>query len=448
MNKATTLALILGAMTLAACGGGGSGSVTVTPVDPTPQPPVEDPQPQPPVEDPVDPPVIEDPQPEPEPVDPTDTLSGWSSWVNTGFSGNQPTGSTTREEIQYQSLGVNNPNRIEITVSIRTNTFSDTVRTEQRTRTVIVNGQPDATPPAGALIETRTLNVPNPAREESPIEVSRRTVPNPSYNDPADTAAFTAWVEGTEVPGRSTSTYGPWSGWVEVSRTVGALQDVITEERTRTVTTTTADSTRVDSRTCQVTVNGVRDAVAPTCTGDVAQTVSVPNSGSTATSTETRTRTRNEIHSVETGTLGWLQNDFTNNGVPTGVDSNLIRDAREAHADGYTGEGYSIFGTDGTEAAEIIAPDADAIDVLPRQIGRVVNYNDDFIGGVVIKQSDNDYAQFHGQAGEYEAGAGALIWDKFDNIDSSQLVSQIDSTRNVDGSLNLRSALSPTELLP
>ena len=50
------------------------------------------------------------------------------------------------------------------------------------TREVIVNGQPDATPPAGHLTETRTVNV-GEVIDETSYNLSK-TVPNPDYEAP------------------------------------------------------------------------------------------------------------------------------------------------------------------------------------------------------------------------------------------------------------------------
>lgn len=164
-------------------------------------------------------------------------------------------------------------------------------------------------------------------------------------------------------------------------------------------------------------------------------------------------------------TINDIQADYDQSPI-AGVGSNLIRDISNAHADGYTGVGFNVF-TVAPEEANVIAPGSSHFDiedlagVVSQNVADIVNPNDEFNGGVLVKQSDNDYVIFnrsvtytdengnqgYENVGSIEAAAGALVWDKFDNISGSTLESHIDSTRDtVSGNLNLARALSPTEL--
>ena len=127
-----------------------------------------------------------------------------------------------------------------------------------------------------------------------------------------------------------------------------------------------------------------------------------------------------------------------------------IRDVNRAHNDGYTGEGFDVYTTDGgSSVVSGIAPGANDLDFLNDvndDIYTAVNDNDDFVGGIVTPEGttdDSNYIRFDGEVGIVEAGAAALVWDKFDTVSGSNLESHIDNTRNTDGSLNLGAALAP-----
>jgi len=155
-----------------------------------------------------------------------------------------------------------------------------------------------------------------------------------------------------------------------------------------------------------------------------------------------------DLTPIDAGTpLSVLANDHARSPI-SGLASDFFNHVQEAHNDGLTGEGTSIYGSDGTEAAEAIAPGANVFETLPRAIQRSINNNDSFVGGVTIKNDtrNQEYVVFSGEHGEYEAGGAALIWDKFDSVTGSQLEFRINDTRNSDGSMNLREALSPAEL--
>ena len=146
-----------------------------------------------------------------------------------------------------------------------------------------------------------------------------------------------------------------------------------------------------------------------------------------------------------------LVRDF-NKGVPTGVDGDLLQDVVNAHAAGYDGTGFDVYTTDaGVSITQAIAPGANSMDFRTESslaLFDEVDPNDSFVGGVVTRDGDmttNDYIRFDGDAGRYEAGAAALVWDKFDNVNGSVIEGQINRTRNADNELDLSAALAPAE---
>ena len=139
--------------------------------------------------------------------DTADTLSTWSTWAPIDADKAAP---TTQEFI-----------------------------TEERTRSVVQNGDLDAVAPAGDLSETRT-------------------VANPGYVVPngADTIVFGDWVLGTETGG---------------GITVGTAASSVAS-----VTETTAAIVRVDTRDFSVTVVDAADSPAPiAAAADLTRTVTV-----------------------------------------------------------------------------------------------------------------------------------------------------------------------------
>lgn len=162
--------------------------------------------------------------------------------------------------------------------------------------------------------------------------------------------------------------------------------------------------------------------------------------------------------------LETIADDLTQSRIP-GIAGNFTADIQAAHAEGYTGAGFKVFSGD-PDATSAIAPDSRSYDiedlagVISQDVADEVNPDDAFTGAVVSKDADNDYivvdrsiayTDENGNIGNsnisaYEAGATAVIWDKFDSVSGSALSSHIDATRNTNGSLNVARALSPTEL--
>ena len=158
-----------------------------------------------------------------------------------------------------------------------------------------------------------------------------------------------------------------------------------------------------------------------------------------------------------------LRDDFDANGVPTAnvfdedynrftvrVDGDLLQDVENAHAQGYTGEGFDVYTTDGqTGITEAIAPDANALELVSNDaLNREVNDNDDFVGGIVTPEGDSsDYISFQSGIGAYEASAAAVIWDKFDSASGSDLETHINNTRKTTGELDVSAALAPAGLV-
>ena len=182
-----------------------------------------------------------------------------------------------------------------------------------------------------------------------------------------------------------------------------------------------------------------------TATVDTAVVVTEPTNGGILAESPTDTP---EFDNLE---LQDLVRDF-NKGVPTGVDGDLLQDVINAHAAGYNGTGFDVYTTDaGVSITQAIAPGANSMDFRTESslaLFDEVDPNDSFVGGVVTGDGDmttNDYIRFDGDAGRYEAGAAALVWDKFDNVNGSVIEGQINRTRNADNELDLSAALAPAE---
>ena len=181
--------------------------------------------------------------------------------------------------------------------------------------------------------------------------------------DLADTAAWNSWNLGTEQTGQTVVTNGEWSSWTVAPAEFWVANT--TRTRSRTVTTTIGATTRVDNRTCEVTVNGQTDNPAPTCNGEASRTVTTAD-GTSSTSTETETEmfsnpeyqltegtadtsdtTKNYVYNLfsnlnEENNLGLTESELQT--ATTNWYNNVlgVNGLQEAHANGWTGKGESI----------------------------------------------------------------------------------------------------------
>lgn len=236
---------ILGMLGLAACGGGGGGGGTVSnvsnPINTTP----------------ISNPVVETPAPQP-------IVGEYRLSMHGGADGSA-----------QSPLVRDNPNTpgLEVVEYRTIRNVDGTVTREER-----VVDFATAHPVLATAYPTLIDNARNRYQAtQTPVVET----PAPIAVDPADVASFGPWRQGT-VHGGTVSRNITYSDW-----TVGSHPS--TQSRTRTETTTTSAQVRVDSRTCNITVNGLRDTPTPRCTGihNNIVRVSAPST-SVATFTETR----------------------------------------------------------------------------------------------------------------------------------------------------------------
>ena len=121
--------------------------------------------------------------------DPVDTLSAFSAWLEISRSGGDT--STVNDGAPVIVTGTAGSDVEMVTETTTQNTLDITtavIAVEERTRTIIINGEEDATPPAGALREERNVEVsPETSVAGTPI-VTTRQVANPAYVAPSSDA--------------------------------------------------------------------------------------------------------------------------------------------------------------------------------------------------------------------------------------------------------------------
>ena len=119
-------------------------------------------------------------------VDPVDTLSAFSAWLEISRSGGDT--STVNDGTPIVTLATADSSVEMVTETTTQNTLDITtavIAVEERTRTIVINGEEDATPPAGALREERNVEVsPETSVAGTPV-VTTRQVANPAYEAPS-----------------------------------------------------------------------------------------------------------------------------------------------------------------------------------------------------------------------------------------------------------------------
>ena len=195
-----------------------------------------------------------------------------AAWVNPVSTGEETGGVETTETEATEwtpSTGPADEATITQTREVTTTTTTSAV-TSLTTHTceVTVNGYTDPgqapTCTAGGGTQTTVIT---PESVTTSTATEEQMVSNPAYVAPAvdaaDTATWTNWSLGTWVGGEVTLVNGEWTEWSPT--TAPSSQETIEQSRSRSVTRQTAERTRLDTRTCNVTVNGNEDIPAPSC---------------------------------------------------------------------------------------------------------------------------------------------------------------------------------------